>query len=94
MTMLTISKGTLNILIKGDWDKDALIEKLAVKHPDIFMSLMHDDDLVYQVQLAYYSDKDRPNKVSAIKTYRTLTGTSLKDAKEAVERMIENGDIS
>ena len=102
MNTLTIPTDLLISLIKGI-DKDELILKLVTHYPDIFVNLMHYDNLQLRVQQAYYlpgsveytayENVPRVNKVRAIKEYRTLTGASLKDAKLAVEQMIERKHI-
>jgi hypothetical protein len=57
------------------------------------------DSLERKVKEAYLSTNDAfgyptggTNKIAAIKVYRTETGACLKDAKRAVERMIEDHD--
>ncbi len=96
--MLTISQEALTVLLNGELDKDELIGRLLQFHPDIFVKLMHIEDLPYQVQLAYYDPNDpdaRPNnKVRAIKKYRELTGTDLKTAKKNVEDMLSAGLVT
>ncbi len=88
--MLRITKEALEILVSGKFDRDELIADLVSKHPKMFLSLIHKDDLIYQIQETYGTG----NKVAAIKEYRRLTGTGLKEAKDAVEDMIEAEQIT
>lgn len=100
MKMLQISQDALLVLVKNDFDKDQLITRLIQYCPDVFLKMLHDDDLIFQIQMAYSqprspgSDFKGPNKVAAIKEYRRLTGTDLKDAKHAVEAMMETNQIT
>lgn len=93
MAIVKIKTETLDMLIKGELDKDLLIQRLIQYHPEIFVKLAQTEDLQYEIQLAFTED-GKANKVKAIKKYRELTGTDLRDAKEAVELMIENGEIT
>lgn len=92
--MHIITSEALLEVATNDRIKDDIIRGLIDHHPQIFMSLLHRDDLVYQVQQAYSPmGMNRPNKVAAIKQYRNLTKTSLKEAKLAVESMIVNKSL-
>ncbi|MBT8355150.1 MAG: ribosomal protein L7/L12 [Desulfofustis sp.] len=91
---MQITQEALVQLAMNGVDKDEIIEKLIMRHPQIFMSLLMADDLIYQIQKVYSSvDKRGTNKVAAIKEYRSLTGTGLKEAKDAVEKMIDTKAI-
>ena len=96
MTMHKISQDVLDVLITKGIDKDQIIADLVKLHPHILLQLLHHEDLPFQIQLAYQSTShdDRPNKVTAIKKYRELTGVGLKDAKDAVEAMIDTKQIT
>jgi hypothetical protein len=87
--MLTISEEALMALVNNKIDANEIVSKLVSFHPEIFLKLLHLDDLVYQIQLAYGDG----NMVAAIKKYRALTGTGLKDAKLAIEEMFDKGII-
>lgn len=46
-----------------------------------------------EIQAAYGYDFKSQSKISAIKRYRELTGKGLKESKDAVDSMIDHGDI-
>ena len=94
MKMLSISTEVFQALLSKNIDKDQIIMTIATYNPEVLLSALHMDDLTYHVQLAYQSSElGRNDKVAAIKKYRSLTGTNLREAKEAVELMIENKEI-
>lgn len=91
--MLNISEEVLVALVTHDINHKDIVTKLATYHPSIFMSLLHLDDLTYQVQRVYSTNKGKKNVIAAIKKYRELTGTDLKTSKLAVEQMSATGAI-
>jgi hypothetical protein len=52
------------------------------------------ESLIRKVGEVYRQDNGfGPSKISAIKAYRDLTGAGLKESKDAVDSLIENGEI-
>jgi len=81
----------LSLLTKGI-DETEIIARLAKYYPKIFVHLIMMDELEEKCQEAFSSgDSLGGKKVAAIKTYRTLTGTDLRTAKEAIEEWINSG---
>ena len=89
--MIRISLSDLDALLKGNFDKDAMIFNLAKRYPDVFEKLINFDELEDEIEKAYKGASNDTNKVAAIKKYRELTGTGLKEAKDAVEYWLQHG---
>lgn len=90
--MLNVTEDVLSALVSNQLDHTDIVKKLAVYHPEVLLQILHLDDLTYMVQKAYNKD-GKANKVAAIKKYRELAGTDLRDAKRAVEKMIDSHQI-
>lgn len=91
--MLNISEEVLAALVNNKVDPKEIVSRLAVHRPEVLLQMLHIDDLPFQIQAVYSTKPGEKNVVAAIKKYRALAGTGLKEAKLAVEKMVEIGDI-
>lgn len=91
-----IDLNTFTSLAKHGANRDEIFEKLLQYRPEVFIELYHMDEIVEEMtkQLNQLREKgNRVGLVSAIKIYRSITGTELKDAKRQVELYIDQGLI-
>lgn len=67
------------------------IEQFVKKAYNLMPDAQEKENLsgIYDATMMAYHENGGGNKVAAIKTYRTLTGASLKDAKDKVEAWLE-----
>jgi len=96
--MLSIKTEAFQRLVEEGIDRDHILENLLKHRPEVFVEMLNlddDSDLIEQVTKAYHEGYggSSNNKVAAIKKYRSITGESLKESKEAVEDMLEKGII-
>lgn len=72
-------------LLESDLDHRAIVVDYAKRHPAAFIKAASVRPSLREECLAFLEAK---KKINAIKHYRTVTGASLKEAKEAVEAMV------
>lgn len=80
--------------IEADAAKELLVRVLE-KHPDIVLDIANgaDSALVKEVKEIYGREGSTHTSsyAGAIKHYREVTGASLKEAKDAVDKIIRRG---
>lgn len=89
--MLNISQDAFNRLFNHEFTDTEIVTALARRYPEIFIKLLDKNDVTYKLQEAYGPDK---NKVRAIRAYRSIYSTSLREAKDIIEDFIAKGVIS
>lgn len=68
-------------VISQEQDWRAMIVEIAKTNPSVIANCSVVTSVTRKIQVCY----DNKGKIDAIKLHRQLTGSSLKDAKEAVE---------
>lgn len=80
---LNYYKHAIEILSKQDVNWRAIVYEIAKDHPKAIVDCFRED---WEVPV---KEALGLGKVPAIKLYREITGKSLKEAKEAVDKMVE-----